>query len=234
MEHKQHIGIIVVAGGSGTRMGGQLPKQFMLLDGEPILGRTINRFAETLPGAEIVVVLPTDYIDFWNDYAKRFEVAPHRCAAGGATRFDSVRNGLAAISADCDLIAVQDGVRPLSSKKLILRAILTASAQGSAIPAIAPVDTLREVTRDGKSHPIDRSTLRMIQTPQVFRAEWLRSAYDKAPDNRFTDDASAVEAAGNAVTLIEGEATNLKITTRSDLAIADTILKRQADGGADL
>ena len=121
-----HIGVVVVAGGSGSRMGGNLPKQFMLLDGQPILARTINNFAEALPGAEIVVVLPADYIDFWQDYARRFDVAEYRTTAGGAERFHSVANGIAALSDACDLIAVQDGVRPLATHEAIRRIARTA------------------------------------------------------------------------------------------------------------
>ena len=114
-----HIGVVVVAGGSGSRMGGNLPKQFMLLDGQPILARTINNFAEALPGAEIVAVLPEQHIGFWKNLSARFDVAEHKIAAGGAERFHSVRNGLAALTSDPGLIAVQDGVRPLGSVAMI-------------------------------------------------------------------------------------------------------------------
>jgi len=152
-----HIGVVVVAGGSGSRMGGNLPKQFMLLDGQPILARTINNFAEALPGAEIVVVLPADYIDFWQDYARRFDVAEHRTTAGGAERFHSVANGIAALSDACDLIAVQDGVRPLATHEAIRRIARTAEREGSAIPVVQPVDSFRIVTAEGASHPVERA-----------------------------------------------------------------------------
>lgn len=224
-----HIGIVVVAGGSGSRMGGNLPKQFMLLDGQPILARTINNFAEALPGAEIVVVLPADYIDFWQDYARRFNVAGHRTTAGGAERFHSVANGIAALSNTCDLIAVQDGVRPLATHEGIRRIARTAEREGSAIPVVQPVDSLRVVTAEGGTHPVDRATLRIVQTPQFFRADLLRKAYARAYDPAFTDDAMVVEAAGGVLRLVEGETTNLKITTRDDLAIAEAILARRAE-----
>ena len=209
-----HIGVVVVAGGSGSRMGGNLPKQFMLLDGQPILARTINNFAEALPGAEIVVVLPADYIDFWQDYARRFDVAEHRTTAGGAERFHSVANGIAALSDACDLIR---------------RIARTAEREGSAIPVVQPVDSFRIVTAEGASHPVERATLRIVQTPQFFRAELLRKAYACAYDPAFTDDATVVEAAGGVLRLVEGETTNLKITTRDDLAVAEAILARRTE-----
>jgi len=223
------IGVVVVAGGSGTRMGGNLPKQFMLLDGEPILARTVNNFAEALPGAEIVVVLPADYIDFWHDYARRFSVAEHRTAAGGAERFHSVANGIAALSEACDLIAVQDGVRPLATHDCIRRIVQAAAAEGSAVPVVEPVDSLRLVTSGGGSHPVDRKAVRIVQTPQVFRAAALRAAYARGYDPAFTDDAAVFEAAGGSVRLVEGEAANLKITTRDDLAVAEAILALRSE-----
>ena len=185
-----HIGVVVVAGGSGSRMGGNLPKQFMLLDGQPILARTINNFAEALPGAEIVVVLPADYIDFWQDYARRFDVAEHRTTAGGAERFHSVANGIAALSDACDLIAVQDGVRPLATHEAIRRIARTAEREGSAIPVVQPVDSFRIVTAEGASHPVERATLRIVQTPQFFRTApqglclHLRSRLHRRRDGR--------------------------------------------------
>ena len=230
-----HIGVVVVAGGSGSRMGGNLPKQFMLLDGQPILARTINNFAEALPGAEIVVVLPADYIDFWQhigfwkNLSARFDVAEHRTTAGGAERFHSVANGIAALSDACDLIAVQDGVRPLATHEAIRRIARTAEREGSAIPVVQPVDSFRIVTAEGASHPVERATLRIVQTPQFFRAELLRKAYACTYDPAFTDDATVVEAAGGVLRLVEGETTNLKITTRDDLAVAEAILARRTE-----
>ena len=224
-----HIGVVVVAGGSGSRMGGNLPKQFMLLDGQPILARTINNFAEALPGAEIVVVLPADYIDFWQDYARRFDVAEHRTTAGGAERFHSVANGIAALSDACDLIAVQDGVRPLATHEAIRRIARTAEREGSAIPVVQPVDSFRIVTAEGPAHPAHRATLRIDQTPHFSPAELLRKAYACAYDPAFTDDATVVEAAGGVLRLVEGETTNLKITTRDDLAVAEAILARRTE-----
>ncbi len=228
-KQRPHIGVVIVAGGTGTRMGGNLPKQFMLLDGQPILARTINNFAEALPEAEIVVVLPADYIDFWNDYARRFTVATHHTAAGGAERFHSVANGIAALSPACELIAIQDGVRPLATHECILRTVRHAAEKGSAIPVVRAVDSFREVAADGSSHPVDRSSLRIVQTPQVFRADLLRRAYNRPYEPEFTDDATVVEASGVPVELVEGEMLNLKITTHDDLAIAEALLARRKE-----
>ena len=220
---KINIGVVIVAGGSGTRIGGAIPKQFMIMGGEPILARTINTFAEALPAAEIVVVLPEAHIEFWKNLAARFEVAPHRTVAGGSERFHSVKAGISALREDTGLIAVHDGVRALVSKKLIIRTVQSAIEHRAAIPTIAPVDSFRVATCEG-SHPIDRSSLRIVQTPQIFAAEILRSAYQTEFDPSFTDDASVVEKAGVKVALCEGERSNIKITTVEDIAIAEALL----------
>ncbi len=223
---KINIGVVIVAGGSGKRIGGAIPKQFMIVGGVPLLARTINTFSETLPAAEIVVVLPESHMGFWKNLAARFDVAPHRCVAGGSERFHSVKAGLAALSDDRRVIVIHDGVRALVTKKLIIRTVQTAIENGSAIPAIAPVDSFRVATEDG-SHPIDRSTLRIIQTPQAFRSEILRSAYDTAYNSSFTDDASVVEHGGISVTLCDGERSNIKVTTIDDIAIAEALLNER-------
>ena len=220
---KINIGVVIVAGGSGKRIGGSTPKQFMIVGGEPLLVRAINTFSEALPAAEIVVVLPESHIEFWKNLAARFEVAPHRCVAGGSERFHSVKAGIAALNENTGLIAIHDGARALVSKKLIIRAVQRAIECDSAIPTIAPVDSFRVATIEG-SHSIDRSTLRIVQTPQVFTAEILRNAYHTEYIPSFTDDASVVEHSGVAVTLCEGERSNIKITNVEDLAIAEAIL----------
>lgn len=220
---KINIGVVIVAGGSGKRIGGSIPKQFLIVGGKPLLVRAINTFAEALPAAEIVVVLPEEHIEFWKNLAARFEVAPHRCVAGGRERFHSVKAGISALREDTGLIAIHDGARALASKKLVIRAVQTAIESGSAIPAIAPVDSMRIVSGE-ESHPIDRSTLRIIQTPQIFNAEILRKAYETDYIASFTDDASVVEYAGHKVTLCEGERSNIKITTVEDIAIAESFL----------
>ncbi len=224
MDAKLNIGVVIVAGGSGQRMGGPVPKQFMIVGGKPLLVRTINVFAEALPAAEIVVVLPEGQVDFWKNLSARFDVARHRIAIGGKERFDSVKAGIAALGAQTRFIAVQDGVRALVSKKLIIRALQTAIKTGTAIPAIAPTDSFRETGDNGESHPVDRSRLRMIQTPQIFEAGLLRKAYETEYDPSLTDDATVVERSGAKVTLCEGERTNIKITTADDLTLAEAII----------
>ena len=217
------VGVIIVAGGSGRRMGSTLPKQFMLLGNEPILARSINRIHEALPKAEIVVVLPEAHVAMWQNLAARFDVATHKIAFGGTERFHSVKNGIAALSDEVGTIAVHDGVRPLASKKLIIKLILEAEKCDAVIPAIAPPDSYRVVDGDTSSI-IDRSALRIIQTPQVFNAEALRKAYEQPFSPTFTDDASVAEAAGYSITLCEGERENIKITTPTDIIIAEAII----------
>lgn len=216
-------GVIIVAGGVGQRMGATIPKQFMMLGQEPVLARTINLFSEALPKAELVVVLPEEHIALWRNIAARFDVAPHKISSGGKERFDSVKSGLAALSDDVETIAVHDAVRPLATKKLIIRLALAAEDAQAVIPVIAPHDSIRQVEGE-RSYIVDRSQLRMVQTPQFFQAEVLRRAYEQSFSPLFTDDASVVEAAGGEVTLIEGEVQNIKITTPIDLTIAEAIL----------
>ena len=219
-------GVIIVAGGSGRRMGGSLPKQFMMLGNEPILARSINRIHEALPAAEIVVVLPKDHIELWKNIAARFEVAEHKIACGGEERFHSVLNGLQALSKEIEYIGIHDAVRPLVSKKLIIKLMLEAEKNAAVIPVVAPPDSYRKVEGE-LSHIIDRSTLRIVQTPQVFQASVLRKAYEQEFIPAFTDDASVVEMAGHKITLVEGERENIKITTPVDMTIAEAIIAMQ-------
>ena len=220
------VGVIIVAGGSGKRMGGALPKQFSIIGGRPILAHTINAFRKALPASRIVVVLPAEHIEFWKNLSARFEVAKHSVVEGGKERFYSVKNGIEALSDAVDLIAVQDGVRPFATKELILRAVACAAEKGSAIPVVKAVDSYRTVEGE-ESHIIDRAPLRLVQTPQIFAAPTLRAAYDTDFRNEFTDDASVVEASGEKVTLCEGDYLNIKITTPNDLALAEAIIERR-------
>ena len=217
------IGVIIVAGGSGRRMGGSLPKQFMMLGNEPVLARTINKVREALPASQIVVVLPAEHVELWKNIAARFDVAKHDIALGGAERFHSVKNGIEALSEDVKYIAVHDAVRPMLSKKLIIKLLLEVEKHDAVIPVVAPADSYRVV--DGEdSKIIDRSTLRMVQTPQFFKADTLRQAYEQPFSTAFTDDASVVEAAGGKITLCEGERENIKLTTPADMLFAEAII----------
>ena len=222
------IGVIIVAGGAGRRMGGALPKQFMMLEQQPILARSINRIHEALPKAEIVVVLPAEHVELWRNMAARFDVARHKIAIGGKERFHSVKSGLAALSEGVRTIAVHDAVRPLASKKLIIRLVLATEKHDAVIPVVAPADSYRSVEEDD-SKIIDRSALRMVQTPQLFRAEALRKAYEQEFSESFTDDASVVEAAGYKVALEEGERENFKITTPLDITLARAIITAEGE-----
>lgn len=226
-------GVVIVAAGSGTRMGSGIPKQFRMLAGLPVLGRTINLFAEAVHGIEIAVVLPQERLDFWRNFAARFDIAPHKCVAGGAERTLSVRAGLAALSPAADIIAVHDGVRPLTSPELIRRVFECAAEHGTAVPAIEPSDSCRTLTGRGGSRCADRSQLRLVQTPQAFNADILRSAYDSASGSLYTDDASLVESCGTAITLCQGERTNLKLTAPGDFAVAEALLQFMTGSHAD-
>ena len=219
-------GVIIVAGGSGRRMGATLPKQFMMLGNEPILAHSINRIHEALPAAEIVVVLPEEHIALWRNIAARFDIAHHKITSGGTERFYSVKNGLKELSDDVKIIAIHDAVRPLASKKLIIKLILEAEKSVAVIPVVAPVDSFRKIEGDD-SKIIDRSALRIVQTPQVFDATILRKAYEQDFSSTFTDDASVVEAIGEKITLCEGERGNLKITTPEDMVIASALLEAE-------
>ena len=213
-----------MAGGLGKRMQSALPKQFMMLGSLPVVAHTINTFSEALPGAEIVVVLPEEHIPLWRNLAARFDVAVHRCIAGGKERFHSVKNGLDALSSEVEFVAVHDGVRALATKKMILRVQLAAEEMGAAIPVTEVVDSYRRV--DGSdSYIVPRSELRIVQTPQTFSASLLRRAYEQPFSESFTDDASVVEALGAKITLVEGERRNIKLTTPEDMAIAERLLE---------
>lgn len=216
-------GVIIVAGGSGSRMQSAIPKQFLMLGGEPIVARTINTFSEALPGAEIVVVLPEAHMPLWDNLRARFDVAPHRIVAGGVERFHSVLNGINALSSEVEYIAVHDGVRALVSKRLIIRAMLAAEEHDAVIPVVDVVDSYRRVEGEN-SYIVPRADLRIVQTPQIFNAQLLRDAYNVEFNAAFTDDASVVEARGGHITLVDGERTNIKITTPEDIALAECFL----------
>lgn len=232
------IGFIIVAGGSGLRMGAGIPKQFLPLGGRPVLLRTMEAIAAAVPEAETVVVLPAAHIGTLHELCERFGcTVRYRATAGGASRFESVEAGLKALPDDCSLIAVHDGVRPLVTADMIRRGLDCARTNRTAVPVIPVTDTIREVTAEGSSHTIDRSKLRAVQTPQIFDGELLRRAYrDAAAMNdksRFTDDASVVEHFGTAISLYEGSRENLKLTTPADMTIAEAILSlREGAQGA--
>ena len=219
---------IIVAGGSGSRFGSNTPKQFLSLSGKPVLMHTIDKFA-ALAGVEIIVVLPAAFVGWWHDLCAEYGFATeHRVVVGGANRFDSVKNAIVTISVQPgDTIAVHDGVRPLASTELIASAFACAEAKGSAIPVVAVTDSIRRVLDgNGSSEPLSRESLRAVQTPQVFDAVALRSAYNAEYSPFYTDDASVLEHNGGVIHMIDGEVTNIKITHPDDLTIAEMLMKR--------
>ncbi len=217
--------VIIVAGGKGLRMGGDIPKQFLPIGGKPILMRTIERFFEYDSQIQVVLVLPQDHFDYWKNLCEEYKFyLPHTLIAGGATRYHSVKNGLMSIAcSENDLVAVHDGVRPFVSVDTIAETFEKASQFGAVIPVIDSVDSLREVVGT-KSQARDRSAYKLVQTPQSFTYKVLRQAYDLDYRDTFTDDASVVEAAGFDVTLVKGNRENIKITTTYDLKIASVLV----------
>ena len=219
--------VIIVAGGKGLRMGSDVPKQFLPLGGVPVLMRTISRFAGVMPRAGIILVLPESQHDYWDSLCRHhsFDVE-HTVTAGGDTRFASSRNGLLAIPADADgLVGIHDGVRPFVSEEVIHRCYAAAREHGAAIPVVPVTDTLRLVGADGGGHNVRRDSYRVVQTPQVFDIALARRAFDRPYSPSFTDDASVIEASGHGVAMVDGNRENIKITTPSDLIIAESLLK---------
>ncbi len=219
---------ILVAGGQGLRMGGDVPKQFLPLDGRPVLMHTIDRFREVFPDMHIIVVLPQGQHDYWHDLCRRHHLeGGFLTAPGGDTRFHSVLNGLNAIPADVSegLVGVHDGVRPFVSRDSLRRCYEEAARSGTAVPVVPVVETLRHVSPDGESMTVPRGDYRLVQTPQVFSLALLRRAYRQTYVPQFTDDASVVEALGERITLVEGNRENIKLTTPADLLLAKGIME---------
>ena len=215
---------IIVAGGKGLRMGGELPKQFIPIEGRPVLMRTLDTFHACDESIQIILVLPRDHQDYWRELCAQYQFAvPHRIADGGAIRFHSVQNGLSLVDAPEALVAVHDGVRPFVSHEVISRCYAEAEAHGAVVPVIPVVETVRQLTGEG-SVTVDRNAYRLVQTPQTFRATLLRRAYEQPYTDAFTDDASVVEALGEAVTLVDGNRENIKLTTPFDLIVAKALV----------
>lgn len=223
--------IVIVAGGSGKRMEATVPKQFLLLNGRPILMHTCERFYQYDNTLTFVIVLPSEHIETWNALCKEYAFSiPHKTIAGGSERFYSVKNALDHIQAYQNtqetLVAIHDGVRPLVSLETIDKAFLAAKEKGNAIPVIAVIDSVRKVEDTGSSI-VDRTQLRLIQTPQVFKLSLITKAYQQHFSENFTDDASVLETMGETIVLTEGNAENIKITRPIDLVIAESLLKNR-------
>ena len=225
--------LVVMAAGSGTRMGSEMPKQFMELGGKAVLQRTIEVFVNAVPDIKIVTVLPDHHIDYWRKYCLRHNfLCPQVLVKGGFTRFHSVRNALSKIPDDA-LVAVHDGVRPLISKKLVEEMFDKARMVPALIPVVPCVDTIKvlrksktagEVLETVPGAEVDRSMLYGAQTPQIFHSEVLKPAYDQAFDTSFTDDASVVLKYGKNLSYLIGERFNIKLTTQDDFVLAKAIL----------
>lgn len=214
---------VIVAGGSGTRMNTVTPKQFILLNGKPILYYTIQAFLQAFDDVKIILVLPEDNIAAGQEIIDAFfDYNRIKITAGGRTRFHSVQNGLKLIDEEA-IVFVHDGVRCLLSKNLIQSCYANALAYGSAIPVIHCTDSLRLINEED-SQAFDRTTIRLVQTPQTFHSKILLPAFNIDYKEKFTDEATVVEAFGLKVHLIQGEETNLKITTPIDLVVAEKII----------
>lgn len=221
--------VIIVAGGSGLRMGTEIPKQFLPISGKPILLRTIDAFRNAVDGIKIIVCLPATHFDYWhkccNEY--RFNTDNITIVEGGKTRFHSVLNGLSTIQEDGDaLVGVHDGVRPFATAEMINRLYDAAAKDKAVVPVVDSVDSVRILSENGENSQIDRRMVKLVQTPQVFDLQLLKKAYGVGFIETFTDDASVVEYSGHKISLVEGCRENIKITTPMDLAIAEYMLKR--------
>lgn len=211
--------VLIVAGGSGRRMETEVPKQFLLLNGKPVLMHTFEVFYRFSSTISFVLVLPDNEIALWKQLCMDYSFTiPHYIVTGGDTRFQSVKNGLSLIKEEC-IVAVHDGVRPLTSIATIEKAFAKAELHGNAVPVIPVNESLREMIGQ-KSAPADRSRFFIVQTPQCFRISLLKEAYKQTYQEGFTDDATVVEALGETIHLTEGNFENIKITYPTDLKIA--------------
>ena len=221
MNRKKHV--IVVAGGKGLRMGGEIPKQFLPIGGKPVLMRTIEAFYTYDSSIHVILVLPVSQQSYWKELCSLYDFdLPHEIADGGETRFHSVKNGLAFVKGE-GTVGVHDGVRPFVSQEVIARCYSEAKSKNAVIPVIGVVETVRRLDGDD-SVTVPRDQYKLVQTPQVFDVALLQKAYNQEFTNMFTDDASVVEALGERVHLVEGNRENIKLTTPFDLKLAEMLI----------
>lgn len=213
---------MIVAGGKGLRMGSSIPKQFLPVNGLPVLMRTIKRFREYDNNLKIILVLPEEQHEYWNELCKNYHFTDaYAVVSGGETRFHSVSNGLAVIPDDAvGVVGVHDGVRPFPSVEVIGRCFETARTAKAVIPVVPVVETLRHIVDAEATETVSRDNYRLVQTPQTFDIQLLKEAYARPYQDSFTDDASVVESFGHKITLVEGNRENIKITTPFDLRVA--------------
>ena len=224
--------VIIVAGGKGLRMGSDIPKQFLPIDGKPVLMRTLERFRAYSEALQIILVLPKTQQDYWQKLCQQYDFqVDYQIANGGQTRFHSVQNGLALIPDDAEgVVGVHDGVRPFPSIEVIARCYETARTAKAVIPVIPIVETVRQILPSNQSNPntpssitVPRDQYRLVQTPQTFDIQLLKAANRQPYNDGFTDDASVVESYGHQITLVEGNRENIKITTPYDLRIGEML-----------
>lgn len=219
----QELTIIITAGGVGKRMGTEVPKQFILLNSKPILLHTLERFYSLFPDAQYIITLPDGFIEDWKKLClDAGSTIDHQTITGGKERFDSVKNALALASGKN--IMIHDGVRPLVSHSTLTNGLEALKEFNSAIPVIAPNESIREIKGD-ETKSVNRDNYLLVQTPQCFRAAIIKNAYNLPFQNAFTDDASVVEFGGEKIHVFEGNKENIKITNPSDLAYAEFLLK---------
>jgi len=215
--------VIIVAGGSGQRMKSDIPKQFLLLKNKPVLMHSIEAFFTYDNEINIILTLPEIHVEYWRSLCLKFDFKiDHQIVVGGKTRFHSVKNGINAISKS-DLIAVHDGVRPLIDISTIEKCFNVATEKGNAIPVTDIPESIREIN-DKSNKSVNRENFKIVQTPQVFKSEILIKAYKQEFKEYFTDDASLLDEMGEKLNLVEGNRENIKITTQSDLVIAEALL----------
>jgi 2-C-methyl-D-erythritol 4-phosphate cytidylyltransferase len=216
--------VIIVAGGSGSRMGSDVPKQFLELNGKPVLMHTISVFHEYDRACELILVLPSAQQGYWSDLCLKYNFnLPHKIVSGGETRFHSVRNGLEMVDEE-GIVFIHDGVRPLVSRQTIERCSIMAQENGNAIPVL-PVNESLRLKENDRTISVDRALYLSVQTPQTFRSEQIKEAFKQKYDPAFTDDASVFEKAGLTVHVVEGNPENIKITTPTDFIIADAFMQ---------
>ena len=214
--------VVIVAGGKGKRFGSSIPKQFLELNGKPILFYTIEKFAKAIKDIEIILVLPENQIDTWKKIIKEKNFyINHKIAIGGAERFHSVKNGLNLTTGS--FVAIHDGVRPFVSEVLIKKGFELVKKYKAVVPAIKPTSSVRIIENE-KNYAFPRKKIRLIQTPQFFETQLIKKAIEQDYNENFTDDATVVENLGIPIYLFEGEINNIKITTPFDLEIAKILL----------
>ena len=216
--------VVIVAGGSGTRMKREIPKQFIPVAGKPILMHTLEAFQKADASIRIILVLPESQVLGWKSLCAQYNFElPHQITHGGDSRFQSVKNGLAQIKDFTGLVAIHDGVRPLISTHIISESYRVAESKGNAIVAVPLKDSIRWA-KGSENKVQDRSEYQLVQTPQTFQVALIKTAFDTDYDTAFTDDATVLEATGEKINLIEGDYRNIKITTPEDLIVAEAFL----------